>query len=157
MTERLETGTCFCGAIAAQARGEPFWVSYDHDDDCRRAIGGPLTVWIGYRPAQVRFIRGTPKTFSKTPGVVRSFCADCGTSIAYCDDGIADEFYLNIGFMDAPERFPPQAHAFWRQKLPWAEFADSLPRIDGYSRARDPASGYPADRKWDRKWDRKCG
>lgn len=147
MNSRLETGACFCGAIAAELEGEPFWICFDHDDDCRRAIGSPLTVWVGYRPDQVRWTRGTAKTFSKTKGVVRSFCADCGTSIGYRDDGIAEEVYINIGFLDRPERFRPQAHAYWRQKLPWLDFADDLPRLDGYSRDRDPAFGTPADRK----------
>ncbi|WP_299621826.1 GFA family protein [Pelagibius sp.] len=146
MTERIETGACFCGAIAAELRGEPFWICYDHDDDCRRAIGSPLTIWIGVRPSQFRILRGNPKSFSKTPGVLRSFCGDCGTSIGYRDEGIADELYLSIGFFDRPEAFRPQAHAYWRQKLPWLAFADPLPRIDGYSRDRDPAFGYPADR-----------
>src|SRR3954462_310846 len=39
MENRIETGSCFCGAIAAEMHGEPFWICYDHDDDCRRAIG----------------------------------------------------------------------------------------------------------------------
>lgn len=38
--DRVETGGCFCGAITAEMRGEPFWICFDHDDDCRRAIGG---------------------------------------------------------------------------------------------------------------------
>src|SRR4051812_34960293 len=29
--------------------GEPFWICYDHDDDCRRAIGSLVNVWVGYR------------------------------------------------------------------------------------------------------------
>ena len=147
MGTRIETGTCFCGAIAGEMRGEPFWICFDHDDDCRRAIGSPLTIWVGYRPHQLRFKRGTPKSFSKTKGVVRTFCQDCGTSISYMDEGIRDELYLNIGFMDNPERFRPQAHAYWRMKLPWIEFADDLPRTDAYSRERDPELGYPKDRK----------
>ena len=146
MSERRETGACFCGAIAAEMRGEPFWIAFDHDDDCRRAIGSPLTVWVGYRPEQVRFTRGTPKTFSRTRGVVRSFCADCGSSIGYRDEGAADEFYLTIGFFDRPESFRPQAHAFWRMKLPWIEVADDLPRLDEYTRERDPAYGKPNER-----------
>jgi len=147
MSERIETGACFCGAVAAELRGDPFWVCYDHDDDCRRAIGSPLTIWVGYRPHQVTLLRGSPKSFSKTKGVVRTFCADCGTSIGYRDEGIADESYVNIGFLDHPERFKPQAHAYWRMKLPWLEMDDGLPRIDGYSRDRDPAYGTPAERK----------
>lgn len=145
MSGRIETGACFCGAVAAEMRGEPFWICYDHDDDCRRAIGGPLTVWVGYRPKQFRLTRGTPKSFSKTRGVERTFCADCGTSIGYSDEGLPDELYLCIGFMDRPEKFEPQAHACWRMKLPWVDFADGLPRVDGYSRRREPDFGTPAD------------
>jgi hypothetical protein len=144
---RVETGACFCGDIAAEMHGEPFWVVSDHDADCRRAIGGPLMLWVGYRPAQVRFSRGTPRTFSKTPGVTRSFCGRCGTSIGYVDDGLADEHYLAIGFFDHPERFTPQAHGYWQERLPWVAFADDLPRQSGYTRGRDAAFGTPADRQ----------
>ena len=146
MGSRIETGSCFCGTIAASMHGEPFWVCYDHDDDCRRAIGGPLNIWVGYRPNQFRLMHGIPKSFSKTRGVVRSFCPNCGTSISYLDDGLSDELYLAIGFLDNPERFEPQAHAYWRMKLPWVDFADDLPRVDGYSRGRDLALGNPIDR-----------
>ena len=147
MGNRVETGACFCGKIVAEAHGEPFWICYDHDDDCRRAVGSPLTIWVGYRPSQFHFIRGTPKSFSKTSGVVRTFCPECGTSISYSDEGAKGELYVNVGFMDTPERFRPQAHAYWRMKLPWIEFADSLPRMDAYSRERSQEVGYPKDRK----------
>lgn len=146
MSDRIETGACFCGAIAAELRGEPFWICYDHDDDCRRALGGPLTVWVGYRPDEFRLIRGTPKSFSKTKGVVRTFCPDCGTSISYSDEGLDNELYVSIGFLDHPERFKPWAHAYWDMKLPWVSFADDLPKVEGYTRQRAPALGFPATR-----------
>jgi len=144
---RIEPGSCFCGKIALEARGEPFWINYDHDDDCRKAIGSPLTVWIGYRLDQIVFTRGTPRTFSKTPGVTRTFCQDCGSSISYSDEGLLDECWLTIGFMDHPERFEPQVHAFWSMKLPWMQFADNLPRVDRYSRERDLKIGFPDQRR----------
>ena len=146
MSRRIETGACFCGAIAAEIHGEPFWICYDHDDDCRRAIGSPLNIWVGYRPNQFRVMRGHPKSFSRTKGITRTFCPECGTSISYLDDGLSDELYLTIGFLDNPERFHPRAHAYWRMKLPWLNFADDLPREHGYSRGRDPAFGNPIDR-----------
>lgn len=146
MNDRIETGRCFCGAITAEMHGQPFWICYDHDDDCRQATGAALTIWIGYRPSQVRLTRGTPRSYSRTRGVVRTFCPDCGTSIGYSDEGLSDEIYLTIGFMDRPERFRPQAHAYWRLRLPWLDLSDDLPRLDGYSRGRDPAAGYPRER-----------
>ena len=147
MSDRVETGSCFCGAIAAEMRGDPSWICYDHDDDCRRALGGPLTVWIGYRPHAFQLLRGSPKAFSRTRGVIRTFCADCGSSIGYSDAGLPDELYVAIGFMDQPERFPPQAHAYWSMRLPWLTIADALPKEDGYTRPRDPVFGYPAARR----------
>jgi hypothetical protein len=146
MNTRIETGACFCGAITAEMTGEPFWICYDHDDDCRRAIGGPLTIWVGYRPSQFRLLTGTLASFSKTPGVVRTFCGRCGTSIGYSDEGLEDELYLTIGFFDHPGRFAPSAHAYWRMRLPYLRFRDGFQKIDGYSRTRSSASGYPADR-----------
>jgi hypothetical protein len=146
LSDRNETGSCFCGAVRAEINGEPFWICYDHDDDCRRALGSPLTVWVGYRPDQFRYTKGAPKTFSKTMGVIRSFCQDCGTSISYRDEGLSDELYITIGFLDHPERYKPNAHAYWRLRLPWLEFSDNLPRNDTYTRHRDPEYGTPADR-----------
>lgn len=147
MTIRLERGSCFCGSIVAELRGNPFWISYDHDDDCRKALGGPLTIWIGYKRSNVRFTKGRPKTFTKTPGVERGFCSECGSSISYSDQGLEDEIWITVGFTDAPERFEPQAHGYWRMKLPWVKFADDLPRFETYTRERDAEIGYPVERK----------
>jgi hypothetical protein len=83
MVDRLEPAGRFCGRIKAECDGEPFWINYDHDDDCRRAIGGPLTVWLGYRAHQFCITKGEMKRFSRTPGVTRTFCENCGSSIGY--------------------------------------------------------------------------
>lgn len=144
---RIEHGHCFCGSIAATFTGGPFWICYDHDDDCRRAIGGPLTIWIGYKAEQMVVDRGRLKTFSKTRGVVRSFCNNCGSSIGYVDEGLPEELYICIGFMDAPERFPPEAHGFWRLRLPFIKMDDGLARTDTYTRDRDPSLGLPKNRR----------
>ena len=71
------------------------------------------------------------------------------TSIGYSDDGLPDEFYVAIGFLDNPERFKPQAHAYWKMKLPWLVIADDLPKAENYMWRRDPAFGYPASRRPD--------
>jgi hypothetical protein len=146
MITRCERGSCFCGAIAAEMMGEPFWIIYDHDDDCRKAIGAPLTIWVGYRTEKVRFVQGVPKAFSRTPGVMRTFCAECGSSIGYRDDGLGGETWLTIGFLDFPERFAPEAHGYWRLRLPWIMLADDLPRFETYTRERDPVLGTPRER-----------
>ena len=97
--------------------------------------------------------RGRPGsciTFGKSvhpfAGITHTFCPECGTSISYFDEGLRDELYLAIGFFDHPERFSPQAHAYWQMKLPWISFSDDLSHTEGYSRRRDPTLGNPVDR-----------
>lgn len=126
--------------------GAPFWVCYDHDDDCRRAIGSPLAIWVGYRASEFHLTRGEPKSFSKRRGIARTFCAECGTSISYSDAALPEEVYLSVGFFDHPEVFQPRAHAFWHLKLPCLDFSDDLPKMSGYSRARHSAPAESADR-----------
>jgi hypothetical protein len=65
----------------------------------------------------------------------------------YCDPALPDELNVAIGFFDNPEGFRPAAHAYWGLRLPWVEFADNLPHVDGYSRVRDAAIGDPRDRQ----------
>jgi hypothetical protein len=146
VSARRDNGICFCGTVIAELPGDPLWICYDHDADCRRATGSALVVWVGYRPEQFCVVQGNPRSFSKTRGVVRTFCSDCGTSISYLDEGIPNELYIALGFLEHPECFRPEAHAYWREKLPWIEFADELPRIHGYSRERDPTFGTPKQR-----------
>ena len=88
-----------------------------------------------------------PSPKQKGGGVVRTSCGDCGASIGCPDDGLAHEFYVAIEFLDRPERFEPQAHAYWNMKLPWVNFADDLPKTDAYTRPRDPDFGYPSGRQ----------
>ena len=146
---RVEGGQCFCGANKAVMTGEPFWICYDHDGDCRRAIDSPLTIWIGYRSAQVTFTAEEPRRFSKTRGVTRTFCSSCASSMTFVDDGLPDEIYVDSGFMDHPERFPPAAHGYWEMKLPFIEINDDLPKNDTYTRDRDVGLGFPNKRHQD--------
>ncbi|MBV8854838.1 MAG: GFA family protein [Sinobacteraceae bacterium] len=146
MTGRIEFGACFCGEIAGRLEGEPLWICFDHDSDCRRSSGAPMMVWVGCRPEQFCLLQGEPAVFSRTVGVLRSFCGRCGSPISYLDRGLPDELYLAVGFFDHPERLRPEAHAYCAERLPWIELADGLPQFEGYSRRRDPRSQNPRDR-----------
>jgi hypothetical protein len=129
-------GSCFCGHNRFRFRGRPFWITYDHDDDCRKAIGAPLVVWIGYPVNDVEILAGVPAIYRSSPGVRRHFCDRCGTSIAYEDDGLPGEIYYTIGVFDEPGAFEPEAHAFYPERLPWLKMEDGLPNYPGHTRPR---------------------
>jgi hypothetical protein len=61
---------------------------------------------------------GTSRTFASSPGVLRTHCAACGTSLTYERVG-APSVDVTVGSLDDPEAMPP-GHEIWLdEKLSW--------------------------------------
>lgn len=127
-SESSANGGCQCGAVGIRVHGEPSGVIYCHCRDCRRSSGAPVSLFAGYRTGQIEWKQGEPKTYESSPGVRRSFCAECGTPLSYEDERLSGEFYIPTGVFDEPERFEPEVHDWISQKLGWLDICDDLPR-----------------------------
>lgn len=134
MTESSAEGGCLCGGIRFRVIGEPIVKAYCHCRDCRRASGAPVVAFAAYSDDKIEFVRGTPKVYSSSPGVRRSFCGDCGASLSYEADRLHDMVYLYSGLFDEPERFEPEVHGWIEQRISWLHLDDDLPRYEGTSR-----------------------
>jgi hypothetical protein len=132
--EALHTGACRCGLISSESRRDPFRTSYCHCRDCRKQSGAPVMAFVCFSEADLTW-HGDPTTW-RAGGVTRSFCGYCGSQIGYRDEKLPGEIYLSLGFMDEPERYPPQVHAFEKRRLPFLHIDDELPRYDGFSVGR---------------------
>ena len=132
---KTHTGGCLCGAIKFEGKGDPLWISHCHCNSCRRSTGAPVTTFVGLEKAQFKWLSGTPKTFSSSPGVSRSFCADCGTPLCYEADRCPDEMHMYISVMDRPDDYVPTHHVFIGEKISWLELDDGLERYKGMSRS----------------------
>lgn len=117
------TGRCLCGAIRYRAEGAPLWAAFCHCESCRRATGAPTTAYAGFRRERFAWLEGEPALFPSSPGVIRSFCARCGTPLTYEGARWPDEVHVLIGTLDHPERMTPQGHAFAEERLPWLHLA----------------------------------
>ncbi|MBO6724604.1 MAG: GFA family protein [Rhizobiaceae bacterium] len=126
------TGGCRCGAVRFEASAEPHHVSYCHCADCRHASGAPVSAFVGFRTDTLVFSGTEPKAYTNGP-VTRTFCAACGSPIAYIDERLAGESWILLGAMDAPEEFKPTLHAYVREQLPYVHMPDALPRHVGSS------------------------
>lgn len=113
--------------------------SMDVCDDCRLTTGSHLIAWTFLplsfcEPAIGPDLKiGTSKTYSTSPGVLRSFCGDCGATVFYsCDERNLDEKRqvadLAIGLVRAPEGVMAENWFTWRSRIAWA---DSGIRYDG--------------------------
>ena len=126
-TSYPQTGHCQCGKIRYRLLGAPRWSGYCHCESCRRATGATGVVYGGFAAEMVE-ISGAVATYASSPGVSRAFCPTCGTPIYYHGSRWPDEIHILIGSMDNPAACPPAHHYHVNEQIPWAKFADGLPR-----------------------------
>ncbi len=102
------TGRCFCGAVTYRTSQLPKKVTTCYCRDCARAVGSPVTVWARFAARSFRFAGADPVRFESSPGIVRTFCPRCGSSLTYHHaDG--EKIDVSASTLDTPERFPPSS------------------------------------------------
>lgn len=125
-------GGCRCGAVRLTARADPIWRSYCHCDDCRKATGAPVTVFVGFAREVLAF-EGEARCAFRSGSAERGFCGRCGSPLDYRDAELPGQIYVYLGVMDEPERFAPTLHAFESERLPFLHIKDDLPRFERFS------------------------
>jgi len=134
----MMTGSCLCKAIRYHCVGQPILIAHCHCESCRRQTSSPVTTFILVPKTTLRFIQGQPKEFSSSPGVWRSFCADCGSPIYYRTDRRPDQIDLYAITLDNAAGIAPECHVHAAEQLPWFEVLDDLPRYPASSRSDPP-------------------
>jgi hypothetical protein len=122
------SGGCHCGAVRYEAHGEPFNSTLCHCTDCRRVSGAPAVAWFSVLAKDLRWTGNDPVFFQSSPGITRSFCSSCGTTLSFQDARWQDEIDITTCSLDDPERVPPNDHTFVRSRLGWMKLHDGLPQ-----------------------------
>ena len=125
------SGHCYCGAIKFKASGEPIWVGHCHCESCRRASGSVMTSFATYLLDKVVFSGAMPTRFPTDDGVVRSFCGQCGSPVAYESTEKENQIDLHLGLFDDLEQIKPRNHTFYAEKVSWLQADDYLPKNTG--------------------------
>ena len=83
MTEPVEQGRCFCGAIRIEARGAALFSGYCHCQDCRDWSGSPMASFIMWPHAAVTVLQGQEDLMiaGRIPETPRGWCGRCGGHI----------------------------------------------------------------------------
>lgn len=122
-------GSCLCGTVRYEVRGEIGAGFFCHCSRCRKANGSAFASNAVVQARDFFIIQGqtTLKTFS-VAGVHRVFCGDCGSPLISRRDALPDVVRLRIGTLDTPLQRGPGAHIFAASKAPWFQICDSLPQ-----------------------------
>lgn len=120
-------GRCFCGQITFE-KTEPVQACVTcHCERSRRQCSAPMTAYVGVLGTQWQWLTRAPKVFRSSPGVERSFCADCGTPLSFRSDKMSGTMHFCVASLEAPEKFAATLHVAHEEKLPWLNLNDALP------------------------------
>jgi hypothetical protein len=128
MSENPIEGGCQCGAVRFRITGQPQMTAICHCTMCRRAHAAPAVAWAMFEQSQVVFTAKQATLYASSEDAQRGFCSHCGTPICFTSSYLPGLIDIAIGCLDKPEQMPPQFHCWHGERLPWAEFADDLPR-----------------------------
>jgi hypothetical protein len=115
------TGGCQCGAVRFRV-GRLGRGSLCHCRMCQKQFGAFYAPLI--TSFEVTWTRGALKWYRSSNLAQRGFCAECGTPLAYREDGA--ELELAIGAFDNPVLAAPAIQVNPADKLP---FTDDLPKL----------------------------
>ncbi len=117
-----------CGAIRVKISEAPHWVEYCHCNSCRKAVGAPVMAWAGVALKHFEVIQGSPGRYVSSPGVERTFCRRCGTSMTQFSEEFPQEIFVSLSALDDPTAMAPEMHIWRSDRLPWFDTTDDLPR-----------------------------
>ena len=120
------SGSCFCGAVQLEVRGEPAAMGYCHCDSCRQWSAGPVNAFTLWPPDAVRVTKGADRlrSYNKTPGSTRKWCEECGGHVLtdHPEMGLVDVYAALLP--DLP--FEPAVHVHYQESV--LHIHDGLPK-----------------------------
>ena len=74
------------------------------------------------------FTKGIPAAYESSPGSLRLFCGECGSSLAGRTTEDPKLIVFALGCLDDPNRIEPELHVHTSTQVSWCKIDDDLPR-----------------------------
>ena len=129
MTYPVEGG-CLCRAVRYRLKGDPLAQGLCHCRSCRLATGAAGVAWVIVRASDFEYVAGQPREFRSSPGVRRTFCGNCGTSLTYQHEDSPGSIDVTTATLDMPDRFPPMREVWLEHRLTWEVLDARLTHYD---------------------------
>ncbi len=132
MREAVDGG-CLCGAVRFRIALPPKWCAHCHCSMCRRAHGAGFVTWVGSASDAFRLLSGEAelRRYQSSAEATRSFCGRCGTMLFFESSRWPGEIHVTLAHLDSDAGLTPQAHAYWSNRAPWADFSGhDLPKVE---------------------------
>lgn len=125
-------GSCLCGRTRFRITFPTRFFSHCHCRSCRLAFGAPVVTWAGVPSEQFQWLAGGDSVgrYASSPGVERTFCPTCGTSLTFTSPAWAGETHVAAATLQGELDRPIGGHAFYDEHVPWLAVADPPSNVD---------------------------
>jgi hypothetical protein len=131
----VATGACVCGAVHVEIGVPARWAWHDHSAASRHAHGAAYATYVGSWRSRFRFIEGqahVTRFADEAAGTVRSFCARCGTPLAYERARSPQMVNVPRALFTTRTGREPRYHMNLGQQADWTYLGEPLAPLKGY-------------------------
>lgn len=131
----VAVGVCVCGAVKVEIGVPARWAWHDHSAASRLAQGAAYATFVGSWRSRFRFIEGeehVTRFEDQTAGTVRSFCARCGTPLAYERTRSPQMVNVPRALFATRTGREPRYHMNLGQQADWTYLGEPLAPLKGY-------------------------
>jgi hypothetical protein len=134
-------GSCLCGALRFEIRGNHSRIGFCHCSLCRKCSGVNATAAITTDFESLVWISGEDqvRTFERPSGYGSAFCFTCGSPAPETDDN-KTMYSIPVGLFDDDPNFLVSDHIYVGSKASWDVIGDNAPQSEhdeGPPRPRD--------------------
>lgn len=128
----IHKGSCLCGRIRYEIRGDLHGVLNCHCSMCRKAHGAAFRTRASVKAVEFHWLSGEDLLtyYESSPGERRSFCRVCGANLITKFDRYPEVYGFPLGTLDTDPGVKPGRHVFVGSKAPWHEITDDLPQYE---------------------------
>src|SRR5262245_34662378 len=126
-------GSCLCGTIRYEVKGQLGRAVHCHCSMCRKAHGAAFGSYARVNDADFTLTSGADRlaSYQSSPEVTRTFCGRCGSTLQFISTKRPGSFSLALGTLDDDPGIRQAMNIFVGSKAPWHDITDELPRHDG--------------------------
>ena len=128
-------GRCVCGAVEVEVGVPARWAWHDHAAASRHAHGAAYVTYVGSWRSRFRITTGDEQVTRFTDeaaGTTRSFCARCGTPIAYERTRSPQMVNVPRALFATRTGREPRYHMNLDQQADWTYLGEPLAPLKGY-------------------------
>lgn len=121
--ENKITGSCHCGSVQFELKGNPKLTVNCHCDECKKRNGSAFSTYMAVSDGDFVLTKGelSLKKYEIKSVGIKYFCSECGSPIYNNNYRFPGLYMLFYGAFKQPENYKPSYNVFCESKHNWVD------------------------------------